>query len=390
MSFNISIESFNKLIKLIRHNFLNIYRLIYQLDPLSADLFKSKNQHYHSLKPSHKNIENEGAQCCSGFFGKIYIPIPDQSPLENHIYELLLPSSLRVILPKILDNIGSVFFKVKNKGIKDGLKWDIETEKQVLFEVCKEGFQRELIKELKIKLQADQKCFSKQPGLLAQPQSWLNKFSKDRLDRLHSQTIIDLLDKGFSIQKNFIGNKESVLGLYSELNYLEKEAKFEEFINEENMRTDRALNITLSDMNDKLFPFLNNIGFNLASLAYELNSKNTGLLLQVSESFQISYFNDRGAYHRLHIDSSLDKKFDTGKSLTILYFCNIDEEKDLQNKIILKDHNDIYYEIETILDSILIIKSRKISYEIKENFNKKRFIVRFWINGPADIKNNSF
>lgn len=37
------------------------------------------------------------------------------------------------------------------------------------------------------------------------------------------------------------------------------------------------------------------------------------------------------------------------------------------------------------MDSLVIFKSRIIPYEILEN-DRKRFIIRYWVNGPADYE----
>ena len=52
----------------------------------------------------------------------------------------------------------------------------------------------------------------------------------------------------------------------------------------------------------------------------------------------------------------------------------------------------VYVENETIEvndDTIVIIKSRKMQYEIKETAKSKLFIIRYWVCGPPDETNNA-
>lgn len=373
--------------------FLNIYRILYFLDPPSADAFKSRNEYYHNLK--HNPSESSTSSCCSIAFAKIYIPDSELTIIERRMKEIVSKSGLKVLIPKFLEKISTSFFKIKNSGLKEGLKWDDETEKHVLSDVLKEGLQREIITEMRKLMQSEQKSDSKQPGLYATPSAFIAKYPKFKFETLRNETIAELMKNNFAIQRNFMGI-DFLRGLYKELNYLELEAKFEETIQEANFRNDRTLWISLNDVKEKDFPRIYGLLMILSSLPFELNFKNTGFMALSSESCQISYFNDRGAYHKMHMDSSLESKFDTGKSLTFLYFVNLDNDNKTErgkvkiSKIIEGKKEEKEMEIEAEEDSILILKSRLNAYEICENFKSKRFVIRFWINGPADFVKNQF
>ena len=59
--------------------------------------------------------------------------------------------------------LAATFFRIKGKGVKDKLPWDMENERYVLHEVLKEGVQSEVLKEVRSRLR-EQKMDSKQPG----------------------------------------------------------------------------------------------------------------------------------------------------------------------------------------------------------------------------------
>ena len=163
------------------------------------------------------------------------------------------------------------------------------------------------------------------------------------------------------------------------------DGKFEEIIQEQHLRNDRVLWLTLSDMNKTDFKNLYFICNILSSIPYELNSK-TQLCLQISESFQISYFSEKETFHLKHFDGSFDEKFDNGRKISCLYFCNLDEDDKAEEGTVKLEVEDQKMEITTHADCLLLLKSRKVSYEICKNM-RKRFIVRFWIQGPADFIN---
>lgn len=367
--------------------------MLYFLDPPSADAFKARNEYYHNMK--HKPSESNSSSCCSAAFAKIYIPDSELTIMERRMKEIVSKSGLKVLLPKFLEKISNSFSKIKSSGVKEGLKWDDETEKHVLSDVLKEGLQREIIVEMRKLMQSEQKSDSKQPGLYATPSAFIEKYPKFKLETLKNETIADLMKNNFAIQKNFMGI-DFLRDLYKELSYLELEAKFEESIQEANFRNDRTMWISLNDVKEQDFPRIYGLLMVLTSLPFELNFKNTGFMALSSESCQISYFNDRGAFHKMHMDSSLESKFDNGKTLTFLYFVNLDDDNKRErgkvkvSKITEGKKDEKEMEIETEEDSMIILKSRLNAYEICENFHNKRFVVRFWVNGPADFVKQHF
>ena len=294
----------------------------------------------------------------------------------------------------MLEKLAETFFRIKNQGIKDKLPWDKENEQYVLHEVLREGVQKEFLIEIKKRMLQEQKIDSKQPGLFATPSVWERQHKDIPLDLLKSNTIENLILKGYGFQNDFMSS-DFVRALYKELHYLSLEGKFEEMIQEQEVRNDRCLWVTLSEIEKKDFKFLYHLCERLSALPYELNKKNTQLVAQISETCQISYFPEN-SYHKLHIDSAFEGKLDNGKKITCLYFCNIDPDNKIEsakirvyNQVLVKGKEDIYEEFDMEWDGLLVMKSRKVGYQILEG-KGKRFIVRFWINGPADFIKKEF
>eukprot|EP01017_Pseudomicrothorax_dubius_P048163 TRINITY_DN8718_c0_g2_i6.p1 TRINITY_DN8718_c0_g2~~TRINITY_DN8718_c0_g2_i6.p1 ORF type:complete len:134 (+),score=18.70 TRINITY_DN8718_c0_g2_i6:80-481(+) len=118
------------------------------------------------------------------------------------------------------------------------------------------------------------------------------------------------------------------------------------------------------------------------SLPYELNLK-ANTLLQISESFQLSYFKP-GAVHKKHLDSSFQQDLDTGRTLSALLFVF-----DVQTLSAQRPNIKIFCNAEAegmehrcATNQLFILKSRVIPYEIQAAI-APFFILRFFINGPA-------
>ena len=373
--------------------------MIYQLSQPDADEFKAKNAHYHSLK--HPDPKEGGDTCCQSFFSKIYVPPDHQSPIERCIAHLLSQSEFLVFSKPLLESLTATFFRIKEKGVKDKLPWDMENERYVLHEVLKEGVQSEVLKEVRSRLLREQKVDSKQPGLLATPSSWEKQFPGCPLEFLKAETLSNLSTKGYAVQKDFLLGIDMQRELFKELNYLSLEGKFDESIQEMQTRTDRSLWISLSEMQKKDFPMLFRLCNSLAGIPYELNKKNCGFFAQISEAFQVSYFPEK-AFQNRHLDSSSIDNKDNGKQLTCLYFCSVDPDYArnfgklrLYPKIKISSGSEeiVEEEQQEILmewDSLLVLKSRKVAYEIIENTGGKKFVVRYWVNGPRDLVKGGF
>ncbi|CAK78632.1 unnamed protein product (macronuclear) [Paramecium tetraurelia] len=359
------------LVKIFRKYFLNAYKLIFSLDQKQADRFKEKNTYYYTQqhKDCHHEHKDDDRNCCGSFFAKVYIPEKERSALEQIVFEQLSKNNIRAKLPQILDYLQQRFNSIKKSGKKDNLQWDVETEVYILNEVLREGLQFYFLKEIRLEMQKEQYIDSKQQMLVATPQTWINKYPKIELNFLSADFMYDLMNTGWSVMNKFINNNDYCHALFKELDFLERDGRFEE-VQTELQRDDKTFWLTLSQMDKDSFKNLYFISHILSALPYELNSKNKDLLVQISESYQISFFGGKDKKHKKHFDSSFDKKADTGKKFTFLYVVNPVTIEIEEQKITLQP------------DNIVGLMSRKIPYALQSN-DGRAFLIRYFIDGPV-------
>ena len=367
-------EKSEEILKVLKDNFVNYYRIIFELDQKAGDHFKSRNIHFYHQKHEHSHDSSNG-NCCSKYYSEICIPQKELTKLELLVQERLSNIKLVYDLPEILDSLANSYFNIQKNGKADSLNWNEEAEKFVLNEVLKEGILRQMVKILKKEMISEQNVDAKQPLLLATPNSWKEKFPKIELNFLSSNSLANLRDHKFMQQKGFLkfpGFQESLL---KELNFLERDSRFEECIQEGNTRNDRVLWLSLSDIPDGEFQFLKQCLTSLCAIPFELNAK-ANLGVQTSEQFQISYFKADG-HHSKHLDSTYDKNNQSGKKFTGLYIVNKFEGSNLT---LFNSEGGKLESLKLTRSSLILLHSRDIPYSIKTK--GKGFIVRFWINGP--------
>ena len=97
-------------------------------------------------------------------------------------------------------------------------------------------------------MQKEQYIDSKQPMLLATPNTWIIKHPNIPLDFLNPEFIESLMKKGYGVQIPFIKNIDFPRVFFKECDYLERDGRFEEPLQEGSIRDDKILWITLSDV----------------------------------------------------------------------------------------------------------------------------------------------
>lgn len=92
------------------------------------------------------------------------------------------------------------------------------------------------------------------------------------------------MNRGYGVQIPFIKNLDFARAFYKECDYLEKDGRFEEPLQEQGIRDDKILWVTLTDIEKDSFKNIYFIAHILSALPYELNSK-TQLIAQISETY---------------------------------------------------------------------------------------------------------
>lgn len=375
----------NTLFLILRHLFTNIYKILSELDPKEAEIFQTNNHYYHEQENSHDhNHDHKG--CSEELLKYMFIPRDKMTFFQKDLDDMLKTYNFKDYIPSFLEDLSKKFFNIKKNGIKDKLDWNDEAEKFVINQVSSQGVNHLLLSELRKKARKDDYIDSKQPLLLATPNSWYEKYPKIKLDFIKSDTIKEFFSKGYSVQ-DFSNSYDLHSNLFTETIYFYHEGRFEApSQQEQDVRNDRLLNFSFSMLESRSTPSLYELCKCLVAIPFELNSK-ANLIAQASESFQLSYFKKNG-FHKVHFDSAFEKERDTGRKISIIYMFN--EEKNKTSKVnLFNSKKESIAELVISSCQLLMIKSRVHSYEITD-IAPNSFILRYWVNGPSDESNQRF
>ena len=401
MNNKISLEAqeVKALISIIKKDFINLYRILYELDPVEAEKFQNLNHHYfdkahcksEKCDSDHHHHEHSGHKHDhdhEAVMKEFFIPEKELSFTQKLLYDMYKDYKFEQILPEILDDLGKKFNNIKQGGVRDKLGWDEKAEEFVLIKVLSEGFTKAIVNKLRKEMQRDQLVESKQPMLLATPQSWYEKFPKIKLDFLNADIIKNLFEQGYIIKPNFVEETGFTSALDNEVKYFYHEGRFEEsVISERKTRNDKILTFGFTDVDPRSSKALYHLCRILTALPFEFNLK-ASIYAQVSEVFQLSYFSENSSFQEVHYDSSFKEKLDNGKKISALYVFS--ENSKARPKLVIhqKDSSEVLEEKELEVGGLCLLKSRIIPYALKD-IPAKTFILRYWINGPADTANQS-
>jgi len=405
----LEVQEVKKLISIIKKDFINLYRILYELDPVEAEKFQNLNHYYfdkahcksekcdkdhhhdHDHSHSHKHEEHSGHKHDhdhEAVMKEFFIPENELSFTQKLLYDLYKDYKFEQILPEILNELGKKFNNIKQGGIRDKLGWDEKAEEFVLIKVLSEGLTKEIVNRLRKEMQRDQLVESKQPMLLATPQSWYEKFPKIKLDFLTSDIIKTLFDQGYVIKSNFVDEVGYTSALDNEVKYFYHEGRFEEpVVSESKTRNDKLLTFSFTDVDPKSSRALYHLCRSLTAFPFEMNLK-ASIYSQVSEVFQLSYFSENESFQHVHYDSSFKEKFDNGKKISALYVFSENSKAKLKLVIHKKESTEVLEERDLEVGSVCLLKSRVIPYALKD-IPAKTFILRYWVNGPADSANQT-
>lgn len=137
------------------------------------------------------------------------------------------------------------------------------------------------------------------------------------------------------------------------------------------------------------FHNLHGLTTNVCLLPYEFNLKYQNLALQVNDYMHILLFKLNSKQDYL-FDSSMDRKLDTGKKITVIFVIFPKEVKISDRKIVFQT-KDINGEVkETTADkplTCLISKTRLIAIKVK-SIEFEFALLYYYIHGPIDDEIN--
>ena len=260
-----------------------------------------------------------------------------------------------------------------------------------------ESLHKVMTDALKKTIVKEEQTYSKQPMLLAHPSS-VKAIKGGRLDQLLNDSVKEFMDKGYCIVNDFYQDKQGVEKLYERMELMEIEGRFQIQRSllppEQRLRSDKIFTYNITEI-EKITEFsnLHKLTQSLYFLAFELNKHHPQLQLQVSEHFELSFYSGGSEhnYFRRHMDSDFGQR-DTGVKVTMMYIFNSDKDVDRSyGKLSFfadKDGDQPGEEIFLRHNTLVIIKSRKLSYQITE-VDSKVFVLTSKISGPQDPSQSS-
>ena len=223
---NFSESDTEALIEILRNQFVDIPKIISLVDPNRATEFKKRNQLAHMAKHTHDSKEGS---CCS-VQNKIYIEPKDLSSVEKAINEVLTSASFfKSNLREILDKVDAAQKSMKKRATERCMMLDEAMEKELLSKCLMETVNRQIFSHVYTQLKKQDQTYSKQPGLLAHPQTVVGQ-SDCNLDQLSTDEFSQFVSQGFVFVKNFLkhGTYDRVVKpLLKRLTLLEMEGKFD-------------------------------------------------------------------------------------------------------------------------------------------------------------------
>lgn len=254
------------------------------------------------------------ARCC----GAPDVPVPgeDDDIAARLLREYTSPSALRDAIAPVMDQVTTIFTRVRDKGKAQNVMMDSETEVKVLRDIIKESLIRHVLKCINADNSGVHASGSHDAGLLATPQGY---FGGD-LDSFSGDTILSLMERGYGFQDDFL-DADAVDSIYHELEYLDHDGKLVEVQQQKitGRRTDRICWQSYEGLDREKQPGLSQLMKKMISIPFELNKK-CSLYLQASSSFQIACYTKGGSYKK-HVDGGYDD-LNNGRKITAIFYPN--------------------------------------------------------------------
>lgn len=238
----------------------------------------------------HHSGSHQGS-CCS-VSSKIYIPEKDFTSVDRAIHDILTSKHyFRDNLKSILDNVDKAQTSLLKRSAEKGIELDGAMKKELLSKCLLEAVNRRIFTDVYNALKAKEQSISKQPGLVAHPQT-VRSMPDCRLDQLTAEQFgAFIADGSISVHKFFDATTyDSVCKpLVKQMTLFEMEGKFDVrrpvSATKPANRSDKFFDFNLSQLEgvDEV-KMLRQLTRLLFFLPYEINSK-MPLSLQVSETF---------------------------------------------------------------------------------------------------------
>eukprot|EP01066_Platyproteum_vivax_P003553 Platyproteum_vivax@DN14488_c0_g1_i1.p1 len=297
---------------------------------------------------------------------------------------------LQEILVEVVERAADIHAKVLHRGEKDGIDLPVEEANRLREDILQEALIRTIHKKVVEELRAGHNYDSSDGGLLANPAGYKN----GPLDWLASDTIRDLVVKGYGVQHRFFGEQNRA-SVWKEIEMLEYDGKLLDLIQSSASptRSDHICWLTPKDLDREHQATISKLLQILIAIPFELNKK-ANLLLQATGICQVSHFAKTGAFHKQHKDGGFGRH-DNGRKVTVLYLPNDPSWQESDGGYITISRHEPLREDSPLVEStvelerlppngdcLILLRTRDMALEV-ECTNRKMFLISFWISGPA-------
>ena len=238
---------------------------------------------------------------------------------------------------------------------------------------------------------SEEQSYSKQPMLVAHPshikqlitasqaegdqsEYVLQKASGYSMEQISPELFESFLSESFAVKSSFLECPlETLKAVESRVGIL--------LPPDQRPRNDKHFDFNITQIEGiEEYKELHAVARLLYCIPFEMNMRASWLQLQLSEHFEVSYYQE-GLWHRKHIDSGFSKTeadFDTGVKVTFLYAIGKGEAT-----VQIWVEGELKKEVAMTSNTLIIMKSRRVEYEITGKLGKL-FIVYGKISGPVD------
>jgi hypothetical protein len=116
--------------------------------------------------------------------------------IEKNLYEIYETFYYQANLENLMVYMNEKFSRISNKGMKDGLILDPDSERDLVHRIMLEGLPYYIQEQLRNKLKAFEESISEQPMLLAHPSGIENK---DLINYIESKYVAELVKNHYVV-----------------------------------------------------------------------------------------------------------------------------------------------------------------------------------------------
>eukprot|EP00929_Paragymnodinium_shiwhaense_P030551 TRINITY_DN17292_c0_g1_i1.p1 TRINITY_DN17292_c0_g1~~TRINITY_DN17292_c0_g1_i1.p1 ORF type:complete len:415 (-),score=87.46 TRINITY_DN17292_c0_g1_i1:118-1362(-) len=325
------------------------------------------------------------------------VPEADRDVAYRLIQHYTKFATLCDFVPIVMEQTADIYKRVEEKGRRDGLVMDKESEIKVLRDIIKEALIRHVLKCVNTENSTNHASGSHDGGLLATPQG----YTAGDLNELHADTIRDLMEKGSACQDEFM-DEDTTRNIFREIELMDFDGKLTDVQQQKmiGVRKDKIGWFSLENVDREKQPGLVALFKKLISIPFELNKK-CSLYCQACGNFQVAAY-AKDAFYKKHVDGGYED-LNNGRKITAIFYPNdgyieadggclrVYKRRDNPYQLEKKKKEgsetkeDVKDEVEDDIQPrggrLVLFRARDVPHEVLIA-NKKRYAVSLFIPGP--------